>query len=160
VPIIGIGLPAKSAHSPLRVLASHPRRHDQFFERSTSRPTGACKGADARADAALRAARLDLACDFALLSTTYTPPAATRRGLRGWIGQWQQAWTDQLHAEGDAFARVQGWEIRRSTGRFGFVPGSTAIHGSISGGHHYATTCARMNLPSPDNPSFLAGEIR
>ena len=30
------------------------------------------------------------------------------------------------HAEGDDFARVQGWEIRRATGRFGF--GSRQYH--------------------------------
>lgn len=42
------------------------------------------------------------------------------RRLRNWLGRRHHVWSDRLHAEGDDFARVQGWEIRRSTGRLGF----------------------------------------
>ncbi len=49
------------------------------------------------------------------------PEAAGRRpGFRQWLGLRQQRLSDKVHAAGDAYACVQGWEIRASTGRFGF----------------------------------------
>jgi hypothetical protein len=52
---------------------------------------------------------------------------APRRGasnvphrLAAWIAQLQRQLSDRLFAEGDTFARGQGWEITKSTGRFGF----------------------------------------
>jgi hypothetical protein len=53
-------------------------------------------------------------------------PAAGRtrigpaRRIVGWIGAWQQAISDRVHADDDAFARAQGWTVTASTGRFGF----------------------------------------
>jgi hypothetical protein len=52
---------------------------------------------------------------------------APRRGagsmphrLAAWIVRLQRLLSDRLFAEGDAFARAQGWEITKSTGRSGF----------------------------------------
>jgi hypothetical protein len=52
---------------------------------------------------------------------------ALRRGggnmphpLGAWIVRLQRQLFDHLFAEGDAFAREQGWEITESTGRLGF----------------------------------------
>lgn len=40
--------------------------------------------------------------------------------LGAWIVRLQRQLSDRLFGEGDAFARRQGWEISKSTGRFGF----------------------------------------
>jgi hypothetical protein len=52
--------------------------------------------------------------------------AATRRStgsaprrLFGWVARFQQRLSDCVFA-GDAFARERGWEITKTTGRFGF----------------------------------------
>jgi hypothetical protein len=39
--------------------------------------------------------------------------------LGAWIVRLQRQLSDRLFAKGDAFARGQGWEITKSTGRFG-----------------------------------------
>jgi hypothetical protein len=52
---------------------------------------------------------------------------APRRGggnmphpLGAWMARLQRLLSDRLFAQGDAFAREQGWETTKSTGRFGF----------------------------------------
>jgi hypothetical protein len=37
-----------------------------------------------------------------------------------WIGRRQRELSDRVHAAGDEYARQHGWEITKSTGRFGF----------------------------------------
>jgi len=37
-----------------------------------------------------------------------------------WIGRRQRRLSDRMHAGGDEHARLQGWEVKKSTGRFGF----------------------------------------
>jgi hypothetical protein len=37
-----------------------------------------------------------------------------------WIGRRQRELSDQVHAAGDDCARQHGWEVTKSTGRFGF----------------------------------------
>jgi hypothetical protein len=53
--------------------------------------------------------------------------AATRRHahdvprrLAGWIARLQRQLSDRVFADGDTFACEQGWEITKTTGRFGF----------------------------------------
>lgn len=53
--------------------------------------------------------------------------AATRRctgsaprRLFGWVARFQQQLSNRVFADGDAFARERGWEITKTTGRFGF----------------------------------------
>jgi hypothetical protein len=47
-------------------------------------------------------------------------PSSRPRPLGAWIVRLQRQLSDRLFAEGDAFAREQGWESTKSTGRFGF----------------------------------------
>lgn len=42
------------------------------------------------------------------------------RRLAAWVARLQRLLSDRMFAEGDAFAREQGWESTKSTGRFGF----------------------------------------
>jgi hypothetical protein len=42
------------------------------------------------------------------------------RRLAAWVARLQRLLSDRMFAEGDAFAREQGWQITTSTGRFGF----------------------------------------
>jgi hypothetical protein len=37
-----------------------------------------------------------------------------------WIGRGQRSLADRVHAAGDDCARRYGWEVTKSTGRFGF----------------------------------------
>jgi hypothetical protein len=37
-----------------------------------------------------------------------------------WIARLQRQLTDRIFADGDAFAHEHGWEITKTTGRFGF----------------------------------------
>jgi hypothetical protein len=37
-----------------------------------------------------------------------------------WIARLQRQLTDRIFADGDAFGREHGWEITKTTGRFGF----------------------------------------
>jgi len=53
--------------------------------------------------------------------------AATRRHagslvrrLAGWIARLQRRLSGRVFADGDALAREHGWEITKTTGRFGF----------------------------------------
>jgi hypothetical protein len=48
----------------------------------------------------------------------YTGSASRR--LFGWVARFQQQLSDRVFADGDAFARENGWEITKTTGRFGF----------------------------------------
>ena len=38
----------------------------------------------------------------------------------GWLARLQQQLSDCVFSAGDAFARGNGWEITKTTGRFGF----------------------------------------
>jgi hypothetical protein len=40
--------------------------------------------------------------------------------LAAWIARLQRQLSDRVFAGGDAFAREHGWEITKTTGRFGF----------------------------------------
>ena len=40
--------------------------------------------------------------------------------MSAWIGRRQRRLSDRMHAGGDEHARLQGWEVKKSTGRFGF----------------------------------------
>jgi hypothetical protein len=42
------------------------------------------------------------------------------RRLTGWIARLQRQLSDRIFADGDAFARVRGWEITKTAGRLGF----------------------------------------
>jgi hypothetical protein len=42
------------------------------------------------------------------------------RRLAGWIVRLQRQPSDRVFTDGDAFAREHGWEITKTTGRFGF----------------------------------------
>jgi hypothetical protein len=42
------------------------------------------------------------------------------RRVSAWIARRQRQFSDYLHADGDASARERGWNITRTTGRFGF----------------------------------------
>jgi hypothetical protein len=54
-----------------------------------------------------------------------TETSALRRAgiltrMPAWIGRRQRELSDRVHAAGDEYARQRGWEITKSTGRFGF----------------------------------------
>jgi hypothetical protein len=54
-----------------------------------------------------------------------TETAARRRAgilarVLAWIERRQHELSDRVHAAGDECARQQGWEVTKSTGRFGF----------------------------------------
>jgi hypothetical protein len=38
----------------------------------------------------------------------------------GWVARLLRQLSDRVFADGDAFARENGWEITKTTGRFGF----------------------------------------
>jgi hypothetical protein len=40
--------------------------------------------------------------------------------MSAWIGRCQRRLSDRMHAAEDEHARLQGWEVKKSTGRFGF----------------------------------------
>jgi hypothetical protein len=40
--------------------------------------------------------------------------------MSAWIGRCQGRLSDQMHTAGDERARQRGWEVMKSTGRFGF----------------------------------------
>ena len=48
------------------------------------------------------------------------------RRLAGWLARLQSQLSDRLFADQDAFARQHGWQITKTTGRFGF--GGRAYH--------------------------------
>jgi hypothetical protein len=37
-----------------------------------------------------------------------------------WLRRWQQQLSDRIHADGDVYARQNGWTVTPVTGRFGF----------------------------------------
>lgn len=61
------------------------------------------------------------------MTSTGRPAPASRRTrislacrIAGWIGTRQQAISDHVHANGDAYAVAHGWTVTASSGRFGF----------------------------------------
>ena len=40
--------------------------------------------------------------------------------MSAWIGRRQRRLSDRMHAAEAEHARLQGWEVKKSTGRFGF----------------------------------------
>jgi hypothetical protein len=54
-----------------------------------------------------------------------TETSALRRAgiltrMAAWIGRRQRELSDRVHTAGDECARQHGWEVTKSTGRFGF----------------------------------------
>jgi hypothetical protein len=52
--------------------------------------------------------------------TTRRKRAGKLARMSAWIGRRQQRLSDRMHAAGDEHARLQGWEVKKSAGRFGF----------------------------------------
>jgi hypothetical protein len=55
-----------------------------------------------------------------ITETTARRQAAILTRMPAWIGRRQRELSDRVHAAGDEFARMHGWEITKTTGRFGF----------------------------------------
>ena len=55
-----------------------------------------------------------------MAETTTRRQASILAPVPGWIGRCQRELSDRVHAVGDECARQHGWEITKSTGRFGF----------------------------------------
>jgi hypothetical protein len=53
-------------------------------------------------------------------ATTACRRAGILAGLPAWIGRRQRELSDRVHAPGDESAGQHGWEVTKSTGRFGF----------------------------------------
>jgi hypothetical protein len=55
-----------------------------------------------------------------MTDTTARRRAGILTRMRAWIGQRQRELSDRVHAASDECARQHGWEVTKSTGRFGF----------------------------------------
>ena len=55
-----------------------------------------------------------------LIAETTARRAGVLTRIPTWIGRRQRELSDRVHATGDECARQHGWEITKSTGRFGF----------------------------------------
>jgi hypothetical protein len=80
--------------------------------------------------------------------TTHTPAGIAARIL-AWALHHPRALSGRLHAAEDERARQYGWEITKSTGRFGFAartyrdPRFDDRRRQLTGGAAYLTECAR-----------------
>jgi hypothetical protein len=52
--------------------------------------------------------------------TSALPRAGILARMPAWIGRRQRELSDRVHAAGDECARQRGWQVSKSTGRFGF----------------------------------------
>jgi hypothetical protein len=55
-----------------------------------------------------------------LTETTAHRRAGILARMPAWIGRRQSELSDRVHAAGDECARQHGWQVTKSTGRFGF----------------------------------------
>jgi hypothetical protein len=55
-----------------------------------------------------------------MTETTARRRAGILARMPAWIGRRQRELSDRVHAAGDECARLHGWEVTKSTGRFGF----------------------------------------